>query len=856
MFERFSNLYKTVRLAFQTGYTEPQMSQISNNSKKSLLNRLQYSYQWRIKAEVDLWRSAIEAAESPIRPDRRALYSIYREVELNSEVTTQTRVANYTVARSPFVIEQNGNENEQLKELFERSWFNDFLELCVQTEFYGHTLIEFDPFKINNEFRHIYCVPRDHVRPEYGDVILNQSDFQGVDFRDKKQFPFLVELGRPWDFGLFRVVSLPAIRMKYSDSDWSLFSEKFGMPIMAVKTATRDKNELDEKERMAANLGANGYVILDDMDSIEFMSGSQGTSPHGVFLERINKAENQIAKLINGQSSSSDEKAHVGSAEVHERILNNFTFARLRKAQFIINETLIPFLIENGYPLSDCKFKFTELFVTTKNDQEELNGSDKPAPSPKTNEKKKTNPNVKNTFGSFDTITQHYKQDDCCGIVSSPFGKVKMGLDLTALINQVASDIYTERTKAGDLNIDLWKKNVDALVKGMEKGYGKSYIDTAYSDPDKQVLAQLRQNAMVFAAFKNHANIAQMVGLLKDSKGNIRPFGEFKRMVMQVNKKYNVNWLNAEYDTAMGAARMAANWHHTIEEYGDDVLLRYSTVGDSRVREAHKILDAVTLPANNDFWKTYYPPNGWRCRCDVDVVFDEPTKEPDALPDDKSVPPTFRFNPGATNQLFSAQHPYLLLIEDKEQRENIIKQMNKFKFDGFEQDENYLTTASEANEKEFKHLKKYPNALGYNEENGGYLVLHKLHEKDALKDELEVMAFLKDQGHRCELLPEHKKNGNEADAFVNEMIFDIKKMANASDIGRRVEKEFKDAKKKTERIIYHIAQDVDFDVLKKAFKKGAYNVPQITECWVVYKNELYCLSRNKMLQQSWIKKAK
>ncbi len=46
-------------------------------------------------------------------------------------------------------------------------------------------------------------------------------------------------------------------------------------------------------------------------------------------------------------------------------------------------------------------------------------------------------------------------------------------------------------------------------------------------------------------------------------------------------------------------------------------LLVYRSMRDRRVREAHRRLEGVTLPKNDSFWNTHYPPNGWRCRCKV-----------------------------------------------------------------------------------------------------------------------------------------------------------------------------------------------------------------------------------------------
>lgn len=43
--------------------------------------------------------------------------------------------------------------------------------------------------------------------------------------------------------------------------------------------------------------------------------------------------------------------------------------------------------------------------------------------------------------------------------------------------------------------------------------------------------------------------------------------------------------------------------------------LMYDAVNDSRVRPSHLKLDEVIKSIDDPFWETYYPPNGFRCRC-------------------------------------------------------------------------------------------------------------------------------------------------------------------------------------------------------------------------------------------------
>jgi phage gp29-like protein len=201
------------------------------------------------------------------------------------------------------------------------------------------------------------------VRPEYLDVLQNISDAEGTKYRDDKGrlvTKFLVEVGGRFDLGRFRKLARVVIRKNYADQDWSQYSERFGTPFLMVKTSSRNKKELDRIEEMAANFGSNSYGIFDDNDSVELLERKEQNG-HLVFADRLADARNRIATLINGQSSTSDQKAFVGAAEVHERVLNELTLARLKYIENTVNDALVPVLVANGYDLQGCRFSFKEV---------------------------------------------------------------------------------------------------------------------------------------------------------------------------------------------------------------------------------------------------------------------------------------------------------------------------------------------------------------------------------------------------------------------------------------------------------------------------------------------------------------
>jgi SPP1 gp7 family putative phage head morphogenesis protein len=81
---------------------------------------------------------------------------------------------------------------------------------------------------------------------------------------------------------------------------------------------------------------------------------------------------------------------------------------------------------------------------------------------------------------------------------------------------------------------------------------------------------------------------------------------------------------------------------------------RYVTVGDTAVRQSHAAQAGKVFPADHEFWKRWWPPNDWNCRCDVDPVDRYEAERLDLKPDawDGATPPAgFDGNPGTAMEV-------------------------------------------------------------------------------------------------------------------------------------------------------------------------------------------------------------
>lgn len=396
----------------------------------------------------------------------------------------------------------------------------------------------------------------------------------------------------------------------------------------------------------------------------------------------------------------------------------------------------------------------------------------------------------------------------------------------------------------GDLDADTWAANVRELWKGANQG--GDFRTNYQSHTDSELAAALRQNLFVFAAFKNHNMVGDLVGLLTDDSGRLRPFDEFRRLALQVSTDYNTNWLQAEYDTAVASAQMAVRWREMQSRAKALPFLRYVTAGDERVRQSHALLDGVTRRLDDAFWDEWYPPNGWRCRCDVQQVASGETPIPDALKSNQPLP-GFSNNPGKSGQVFTLQHPYFQLVKPA-QRRNLLKGAARLILENYDAGQYWKDNAPAA--ARFRALQGV-EALGYDTESGGFLVLHRGHMEAALADELPVLLELKRGGAMLELLDE-QGSGPRYDLFWDGKFWDLKRMHLSSNVAGTVYDYFRSsARQRKTQLLIHVDQPVALEVLRDALYQASRKRPQINLVQLLWDGRLIRLTPDQMKARTW-----
>jgi SPP1 gp7 family putative phage head morphogenesis protein len=226
------------------------------------------------------------------------------------------------------------------------------------------------------------------------------------------------------------------------------------------------------------------------------------------------------------------------------------------------------------------------------------------------------------------------------------------------LIDKIAQDLHDGKIQPSDLNQDLISQTYKDLSEGAAAGVGTSWTTQYKKDGEDSIVTELKKNLYTFASAKNFAQLETLNKMLYYQDGKLRPFNEYSQLAKGINRQYNKHWLQAEHQTAKAAAQMAIKWQRFQKNKDLFPNLQYRTVGDAKVRDAHAVLNGIIRPIDDPFWSTHYPPNGWRCRCDVVATAADKTTEK------VSLQPTEEFvgNVGTDEVIFSKKHKFFMLL--------------------------------------------------------------------------------------------------------------------------------------------------------------------------------------------------
>lgn len=355
---------------------------------------------------------------------------------------------------------------------------------------------------------------------------------------------------------------------------------------------------------------------------------------------------------------------------------------------------------------------------------------------------------------------------------------------------------------------------------------------------------RLTRSNYIFSGMKAFHELNEAFPSLLDENGNRKPFERFLNDVRKIDQTYNANYLRAEYNFVARSAQMAARWE-SFQEDGDRYNLQYRTQRDDKVRPEHAPLDRVTLPMSDPFWKEYYVPNGWNCRCQVVQVLK--SKYP-VTPHDEAMRlgrealrrdtrGIFRFNPGMERKTLPDYNPYTI----RDCRTCDVAK-GKVKLARFIPDNEVCKACAIVRGMVDKYT-EIPVTKGR-------VRIHSSHGEAERAENLNIATYLANKyGHHIDLLP-NPDNEKSADTYNHSLGYEQEYKVNDKATKGAIDNALRKAAKQASHVVIRINSDIDFNTLSRGIK-GRVSQSGIEEVVLIRQGKDAAYSRETILSQGF-----
>lgn len=339
---------KEVSIVTQGAATKPKQ----NDTATMMVNIIKQQRSLYSKGIAD-WIAARQSALNVDFPNRSRLHDIYDDMIdddfiygliYNQRITP---VKNRTIK----IVNADGKKDDKKTILFQERWFDEVMGYALESRFFGHSLIFLkDLIPAAALTNCVELLPRRNVLPEFGLIKTWESDFTGTSYLDDPVAPWVLSIGKKDDLGLLNKCVPLWIIKKHGWQNWDEFGERFGIPIIAIKTASQDKRVIAEIEEWARELSTGAYGVFPNDTEFDIKENSK-TDAFKVFSEMIRMAQESLAILLVGQTMTSMDGASLSQAEVHATVKDEIRKDDEKFLKYEIAILLYKLVKYHGWPL-------------------------------------------------------------------------------------------------------------------------------------------------------------------------------------------------------------------------------------------------------------------------------------------------------------------------------------------------------------------------------------------------------------------------------------------------------------------------------------------------------------------------
>lgn len=625
--------------------------------------------------EIRDWKNARAAALDPIMPRRKPLIDIMEDLLddpfiFGRSETRKLRISNKGVA----IVEKTGEINWDKTALLQKRWFNNFIKYTLDSIYFSYTLMY--PKELDSEgfIKTLSFVYRDHIIPETTEILINPYDLSGEDFSEGILKKWTLWINHEHSIGLLNKAIPLWIFKKHSWQNWDEFEEMFGIPMRTAKVASTDPKVKREVDKWLKDLGSAGWARFPEGVEIDIKESNSRDS-FNVFNEKRKACNEELATLFDGHSETAkDTGSRAKSGEIINSTERLITLDDETFVMFVINDDLLPWLREMGYPFDETDkciwndneqlspkdrleifkgvkelgYKIKKEQIETELDVEivgEIESTQPPAP-----------PENRSTV-NFNTPHNH---TDCGADRDETPVNVR---DLTTEEENFLRQLY-ENPDSISWNYNEFKASHTPLLDAIKRGFGK--MDFDFDSTDHRRMRAWMNNIHRFGVDKTQAEVYELNQMLKSP--DVKSFNDFRNKVKAVFPKYKDTYLQTEWDHANASSNMAARYLEMMDDIEIAPYWKFDAILDERTTVVCNSLDGKIFDKRDkNSWK-FLPPLHFKCRSDALDILEDYDGEVSSFEDAIKADPDgwermqkqgFDVNWGDSDEIFTEAQSYL-----------------------------------------------------------------------------------------------------------------------------------------------------------------------------------------------------
>lgn len=580
--------------------------------------------------EIRDWKLAKAAATDPILPRRKPLIDIYEDLLEDPFIfgrseTRKLRVSNKGVA---IVNDKEVIQPEKTK-LLQKRWFNSCIKYAMDSIYFSYTLMYPKELDENGYIKTLSYVYRDHILPETTEILEYPYDLSGVNFREGILKRWTLWIHHEHSIGLLNKAVPLWIFKKHSWQNWDEFEEMFGIPMRTAKVASSDPRVKREVDKWLKDLGSAGWARFPEGVEIDIKESNSRDS-FNVFNEKRKACNEELATLFDGHSETAkDTGSRAKSGEIIAATQKLITLDDEAMVMFFINDELLPWLRELGYPFDETdKCIWNDNEQTTPKERLEIFKGVKDLGYKVKKEQIETELDVEivgeienrppsgtpeNVHVNFNTPHNH----EGCGAKKTDFSLLNDLRDLTPEEEDFLRQLY-ENPGSVNWNYNEFKATNNALLDAVKRGFGK--VDYDFDSTDHRRMRAFMDNIHRFGVDKTQAEVYELNQMMKAP--DVKSYSDFRKKVKAVFPKYKDFYLQTEWDHANATSNTAAFYLEMMDDIDIAPYWKFDAILDDRTTVVCNSLEGKVFDKRDKNSFKFLPPLHFKCRSVAQQIFD------------------------------------------------------------------------------------------------------------------------------------------------------------------------------------------------------------------------------------------